>query len=47
MIRHVLLMLALAAIFAAVGCATESGARSWDPPASSSSPSGGSCPSCH
>lgn len=45
MIRQMFLMLALAAVFAAAGCATDSGSRSWDPLASSSS--GGSCPSCH
>lgn len=48
MIRHVLLMLALVAVFAAVGCATDRGSQTWaHPVASADSGSGGSCPSCH
>jgi len=50
MIRYTILLLALVAVFAAAGCATNRGGETWAPPASPFSGGGGggggSCPSC-
>jgi len=46
MIRHMFLMLALVAVFAVVGCATNRGGPAWAPPSVPGSSGGGSCPSC-
>lgn len=48
MIRHTLLLLALVAVFAVAGCATNRGSQSWAPPVApfGDGGGGGSCPSC-